>query len=180
MHEAAEGAPVVVEATLFAKSLSNGSNRRLWSIKPLAFPDHLLPSFASLWCVGREDLPKKRPIRAFSPFRRLKITVITLKFQSLIVNSCWFYIKKLNLPPQILICINFLTLFVRQPWDDNTGLLVEKATSLLPSSPRVFCPLLSSSPSSRFLREFFGNSSGWRLLLLPDRLYGSSDISSDA
>lgn len=67
-HEAAEPAPVVVEATLFAKSLSNGNNRLLWSTKPLAFPDNLLTSFASLWCVGREDLPKKQPIRAFSPF----------------------------------------------------------------------------------------------------------------
>lgn len=170
---------MVIEATLFAKSLSNGSNRRLWSIKPLAFPDHLLPSFASLWCVGREDLPKKRPIRAFSPFRRYKITVITLKFQGLIVNSCWFYIKKLNLPPPNLDLYQSFGLVCSQPWNDNTGLLVEKATSLLPSSPRVFCPLLSSSPSSRFLREFFGNSSGWRIFLLPDRLYGSSDILSD-
>ena len=155
-HKAAEPAPVVVEATLFAKSLSNGSNRRLWSIKPFAFPDHLLPSFASLWCVGREDLPKKRPIRAFSPFRRLKITVITLKFQSLIVNSCWFYIKKLNLSPPILICINLLALFVASLGMIILGFWWRK----LPPSCRLplvssvpFCPL---PPSSRFLREFFG------------------------
>lgn len=59
---------MVIEATLFAKSLSNGNNGWLGSIKPLAFLDYLLPSFASLWCVGREDLPKKRPVRALSPF----------------------------------------------------------------------------------------------------------------
>lgn len=59
---------MVIEATLFAKSLSNGNNGWLWSIKPWACPDNLLPSFASLWCVGREDLPKKRPVRALSPF----------------------------------------------------------------------------------------------------------------
>ena len=59
---------MVIGATLFAKSLSNGNNGWLWSIKPLAYPEDILPSFASLWCVGREDLPKKRPIRALSPF----------------------------------------------------------------------------------------------------------------
>ena len=57
-HEAAEPAPMVVEATLFAKSLSNGNNGGLWSIKLLAYPEDILPSFASLWCVWREDLPK--------------------------------------------------------------------------------------------------------------------------
>lgn len=31
-----------------------------------------------------------------------------------------------------------------------------KASSLLPSSPRVFCPLLSYSLSSVSLRDFFG------------------------
>ena len=42
---------MVIEATLFAKSLSNGNNGWLWSIKPLAYPEDILPSFASLWCV---------------------------------------------------------------------------------------------------------------------------------
>lgn len=49
---------MVIGASLFAKSLSNGNNGWLWSIKPLAYPEDILPSFASLWCVWREDLPK--------------------------------------------------------------------------------------------------------------------------
>ena len=60
-----------------------------------------------------------------------------------------------GLPP-ILICINPLVLFVRQSWNGNNALLVMKASSLLPSSPRVFCPLLSCSLSSVSLRDFFG------------------------
>lgn len=59
-------------------------------------------------------------------------------------------------PPPILICINPLVLFVHQTWNGNNALLVGKASSLLPSSPRVFCPLLSYSLSSVSLREFFG------------------------
>jgi hypothetical protein len=47
-------------------------------------------------------------------------------------------------------------LFVRQSWNGNNALLVMKASSLLPSSPRVFCPLLSYSLSSVSLRDFFG------------------------
>lgn len=35
---------MVIEATLFAKSLSNGNNGWLWSIKPLAYPEDILPS----------------------------------------------------------------------------------------------------------------------------------------
>ena len=68
-----------------------------------------------------------------------------------------FHSKSQFYPPPILICINLLTLFVRQSWNGNNALLVEKATSLLPSSPRVFCPLLSSS----VLFPFFGISSGF-------------------
>lgn len=59
-------------------------------------------------------------------------------------------------PPPILICINPLVLFVRQTWNGNNAILVGKASFLLPSSPRVFCPLLSYSLSSVSLREFFG------------------------
>lgn len=48
---------MVIEATLFAKSLSNGNNGWLWSIKPLAYPEDILPSLG-LYGVWREDLPK--------------------------------------------------------------------------------------------------------------------------
>ena len=74
----------------------------------------------------------------------------------LIVNLYCFHTKSLSYPP-ILICINPLVLFVRQSWNGNNALLVMKASSLLPSSPRVFCPLLSSS----VLFPFFGKPSGF-------------------
>lgn len=71
---------------------------------------------------------------------------------------CIVFIPKACLiPPQILICINPLVLFVRQSCNGNNALLVMKASSLLPSSPRVFCPLLSSS----VLFPFFGKPSGF-------------------
>lgn len=71
---------------------------------------------------------------------------------------CIVFIPKACLtPPQILICINPLVLFVRQSCNGNNALLVRKASSLLPSSPRVFCPLLSSS----VLFPFFGKPSGF-------------------
>lgn len=75
----------------------------------------------------------------------------------LIVNLYCFHTKSLSYPPPILICINPLVLFVRQSWNGNNALLVMKASSLLPSSPRVFCPLLSSS----VLFPFFGKPSGF-------------------
>ena len=59
--------------------------------------------------------------------------------------------------PPILICVNPLVLFVRQTWNGNNALLLGKASSLLPSSPRVFCPLLSSS----VLFPFFAKPSGF-------------------
>lgn len=55
-----------------------------------------------------------------------------------------------------MICINPLVLFVHQTWNGNNAILVMQASSLLPSYPRVFCPLLSYSLSSVSLREFFG------------------------
>ena len=71
---------------------------------------------------------------------------------------CIVFIPKACLtPPQILICINPLVLFVRQSWNGNNALLVRKASSLLLSFPRVFCPLLPSS----VLFPFFGKPSGF-------------------
>lgn len=69
---------------------------------------------------------------------------------------CIVFIPKACFHPPILICINPLVLFVRQTWNGHNAILVGKASSLLPSSPRVFCPLLSYSLSSVSLREFFG------------------------
>ena len=60
-------------------------------------------------------------------------------------------------PPPHLDLYQPLVLFVRQSWNGNNALLVMKASSLLPSSPRVFCPLLSSS----VLFPFFGKPSGF-------------------
>ena len=67
-----------------------------------------------------------------------------------------FILKTCFTPPNLDLHQPF-GLFVRQSWKGNTGLLVEKTTSLLPSSPRVFCPLLSSS----VLFPFFGKPSGF-------------------
>ena len=71
---------------------------------------------------------------------------------------CIVFIPKASFtPPPILICVNPLVLFVCQSWNGNNALLVRKASSLLPSSPRVFCPLLSSS----VLFPSFGKPSGF-------------------
>lgn len=70
---------------------------------------------------------------------------------------CVVFIPKACFTPPFLTCINLLVLFVRQSWNGNNALLVMKASSLLPSSPRVFCPLLSSS----VLFPFFGKPSGF-------------------
>ena len=70
---------------------------------------------------------------------------------------CIVFIPKASFtPPPFLTCVTPLVLFVRQSCNGNNALLVRKASSLLPSSPRVFCPLLSYSLSSVSLREFFG------------------------
>lgn len=71
---------------------------------------------------------------------------------------CIVFIPKACLtPPQKNLDLHQpLVLFVRQSWNGNNALLVMKASSLLPSSPRVFCPLLSYSLSSVSLRDFFG------------------------
>ena len=70
---------------------------------------------------------------------------------------CIVFIPKACFTPPFLTCINLLVLFVRQSCNGNNALLVMKASSLLPSSPRVFCPLLSSS----VLFPFFGKPSGF-------------------
>ena len=70
---------------------------------------------------------------------------------------CIISIPKASFTPPILICVNLLVLFVRQTWNSNNAILVGKASFLLPSSLRVFCPLLSSS----VLFPFFGKSSGF-------------------
>ena len=69
---------------------------------------------------------------------------------------CIVFIPKASFTPPFLICVNSLVLFVRQSCNGNNAILVMKASSLLPSSPRVFCPLLSYSLSSVSLRDFFG------------------------
>lgn len=70
---------------------------------------------------------------------------------------CIVFIPKSSFTPPHLDLRQPFALFVRQSWNGNTGLVVEKTTSLLPSSPRVFCPLLSSS----VLFPFFGKPSGF-------------------
>lgn len=70
---------------------------------------------------------------------------------------CIVFIPKASFTPPVLDLYQSLVLFVRQSWNGNNALLVMKASSLLPSSPRVFCPLLSSS----VLFPFFGKSSGF-------------------
>lgn len=157
-HGAAEAAPMVIEATPFAKSLSNGNNGWLWSIKPLAYPEDILPSFASLWCVCGAKICLKTTgpglvsiltAQNYSNFSKLP-TFYLLICIVFIPQACFH-------PPPILICINSLTLFVRQTWNGNNAILVGKASSLLPSSSRVFCPLLPSS----VLFPFFGKPLGF-------------------
>ena len=72
---------------------------------------------------------------------------------------CIFFIPKacLTPPKKNLDLDQPLVLFLRQSWNGNNALLVRKASALLPSSPRVFCPLLSSS----VLFPSFGKPSGF-------------------
>lgn len=148
---------MVIEATLFAKSLSNGNNGWLWSIKPLAHPEDILTSFASLWCVCGAKICLKTAgpglvsiLTAQNYCNFSKLPTFYLLFCIVFIPQACFH------PPPILICINPLVLFVRQTWNGHNAILVMQASSLLPSSPRVFCPLLSYSLSSVSLREFFG------------------------
>lgn len=69
---------------------------------------------------------------------------------------CIVFIPNASFTPPNLDLYQSLVLFVRQSWNGNNALLVMKASSLLPSSPRVFCPLLPSS----VLFPFFGKPSG--------------------
>ncbi len=148
---------MVIEATLFAKSLSNGNNGWLWSIKPLAFPDNLLPSFASLWCVGREDLPKKTTDPGLLSILTAQNYCNYSKLPNFYLLICIVSIPKASFTPPVLDLCQPLVLFLCQSWNGNNAILVMKASSLLPSSPRVFCPLLSSS----VLFPFFGKPSGF-------------------
>ena len=87
---------------------------------------------------------------------------------------CIVFIPKASFTPPILDLHQPLALFLRQSWNGNNALLVRKASALLPSSPRVFCPLLSSSvlfPSfgkpSGFLRDsasYYCCRTGYKLL----------------
>lgn len=49
-HGAAESAPMLIEATPFAKSSSNGDNGSGWSIKRLAYPENVLSLLHVLSC----------------------------------------------------------------------------------------------------------------------------------
>lgn len=57
-HGAAEPAPMLIEATPFAKSSSNGDNGSGGQSSDWRILNMSSLSFASLWCVWREDLPK--------------------------------------------------------------------------------------------------------------------------
>lgn len=147
---------MVIEATLFAKSLSNGNNGWLWSIKPLAYPEDILPSFASLWCVCGAKICLKTTGPGLVSILTAQNYCNFSKLPTFYLLICIVFIPQVCFHPPILICINPLVLFVRQSWNGNNAILVGKASFLLPSSPRVFCPLLSYSLSSVSLREFFG------------------------
>lgn len=146
---------MVIEATPFAKSSSNGDDGSGWSIKRQAYPENVLSPSCPFMSKGGEFC-RNDDVTTCSLFWRRKITVISLNCQLFICYFVLFSFHKAVFTPPILICINPLVLFVRQTWNGNNALLVMKASFLLPSSPRVFCPLLSYSLSSVSLREFFG------------------------
>ena len=79
------------------------------------------------------------------------------KLPTFYLLNCIVFIPKASFTPPVLDLYQPLALFLRQSWNGNNALLVMKASSLLPSSPRVFCPLLSSS----VLFPFFGKPSGF-------------------
>lgn len=148
---------MVIEATLFAKSLSNGNNGWLWSIKPLAYPEISFPPLRLYGVCGAKICLKTTDPGLVSILTAQNYCNFS-KLPTFYLLICIVFIPKASfIPPPILICINPLVLFVRQSCNGNNAILVGKASSLLLSSPRVFCPLLSSS----VLFPFFGKPSGF-------------------
>lgn len=149
---------MVIEATPFAKSLSNGNNGWLWSIKPLAYPEDILPSFASLWCVCGAKICLKTTGPGLVSILTAQNYCNFSKLPTFYLLFCIVFIPKTCFfpPPPHLDLYQPLVSLVRQTWNGHNAILVGKDSSLLPSSPRVFCPLLSYSLSSVSLREFFG------------------------
>ncbi len=122
-----------------------------WRILKISFPPlHLYGVWGAKICLKTTDpgLVSILTAQNYCNFSKLPTFYLLI---------CIVFIPKASFTPPFLICINLLVLFVRQSWNGNNALLVRKASSLLPSSPRVFCPLLSSS----VLFPFFGKPSGF-------------------
>lgn len=148
---------MLIEATPFAKSSSNGDNGSGWSIKRLVYPEDILPSFASLWCVCGAKICLKTTGPGLVSILTAQNYCNFSKLPTFYLLICIVFIPKACLTPPVFDLHQPLVLFVRQSWNGNNALLVMKASALLPSSPRVFCPLLSSS----VLFPFFGKPSGF-------------------
>ena len=145
---------MVIEATLFAKSLSNGDNGSGWSIKWLAYPEYVLS--LSFFHVPGCEVCRNHDRRAFTLLTASNYCNFS-KLPTFYLLICVVFIPKASFTPPVLDLYQPLVFFLRQSCNGNNALLVMKASSLLPSSPRVFCPLLSSS----VLFPFFGKPSGF-------------------
>ena len=90
------------------------------------------------------------------PFLTLQNYWIFPKLPKLYKGYLYLFHILLQNPPPFLTYVKPSIDFAHLSWNGHNAILVGKASFLLPSSPRVFCPLLSYSLSSVSLREFFG------------------------
>lgn len=140
-----------------------------WRIMKISFPPlHLYGVCGAKICLKTTDPGLLSILTAQNYCNFSKLPTFYLLICIVFIPKASFF------PPPFLTCINPLVLFVRQSCNGNNAILVGKASFLLLSSPRVFCPLLSSSvlfPSfgkpSGFLRDsasYYCCRTGYKLL----------------
>lgn len=112
-------------------------------------------SFMSFHVQGGEFC-RDHDVTSRLPFLTLQNYWIFPKLPKLYKGYLYLFHILLQNPPPFLTYVKPSIDFAHLSWNGNNAILVGKASFLLPSSPRVFCPLLSYSLSSVSLREFFG------------------------
>lgn len=150
---------MLIEATPFAKSSSNGDNGSGWSIKRLAYPEYVLSPLRLYGVCGAKICLKTTGPGLVSILTAQNYCNFS-KLPTFYPLICIVFIPKTCFHPPILICIN-------PPWSclsARLGMVITRfwwgklppSCRLLLVSSALFCPLLSYSLSSVSLREFFG------------------------
>ena len=156
-HGAAESAPMVIEATLFAKSLSNGNNGSGWSIKWLAYPEYALS--LSFFHVPGCEVCRNHDRRAFTLLTAQNYCNFS-KLPTFYLLICIVFIPKASFTPPRSWSVSIsksclfasLVMVITRFW----WWKLPPSCRLILVSSALFCPLLSYSLSSVSLRDFFG------------------------